>query len=408
MIACGAIGDQAGVALRLYGQVQCRAMALGENGFQLLGGGTMFGRVLSGLMLLAVALIGYRLMLGERPTPRDAVSWVVRLGVVLALTGSWSAYGTLFHRTALQAPGEIAAVILPAAGLGDPAALVLRTQSTYDGLIAAARAAAEEGPTDAASTTTLSGTDPVAAPAVPTIGQEHSPRVLALTGAAIALVALGLGGWLAAQFATGLLLALGPFFVAALLLEATRGLFLGWLRALVTGGLGAMASMAVLSVELDLLGQPAGSGTPPPDAAATLAIVAACAVMLAAGWWICLRAAGRIRLPGEGRPAMVFGHDRAEVSMPAAITVAPGGAAPAAVAVAAGSATRVRAMGEAMSRRERVLEANALSVVARSGGGSSAGGSGDGATGARATPGQGQRRTAWRATASATRRDGRG
>ena len=49
------------------------------------------------------------------------------------------------------------------------------------------------------------------------------------------------------------LLALGPFFIAFLLFDGTRGLFEGWLRVLAGTFLGAVGSAVVLGVELALL-----------------------------------------------------------------------------------------------------------------------------------------------------------
>ena len=51
----------------------------------------------------------------------------------------------------------------------------------------------------------------------------------------------------------GLLLALGPFFIAFLLFEGTRGLFEGWIRVLAGAALGALGTSIVLGVELALL-----------------------------------------------------------------------------------------------------------------------------------------------------------
>jgi type IV secretion system protein VirB6 len=51
----------------------------------------------------------------------------------------------------------------------------------------------------------------------------------------------------------GLLLALGPVFVLALLFETTRGLFVGWLRVLAGALLGAIAAPAVLALQLAIV-----------------------------------------------------------------------------------------------------------------------------------------------------------
>ncbi|WP_204350118.1 type IV secretion system protein, partial [Serratia marcescens] len=51
------------------------------------------------------------------------------------------------------------------------------------------------------------------------------------------------------RLVAGLLLALGPLFIALLLFEGTRSLFEGWVRGLVAAILGAVAVTILLGVE---------------------------------------------------------------------------------------------------------------------------------------------------------------
>jgi type IV secretion system protein VirB6 len=55
------------------------------------------------------------------------------------------------------------------------------------------------------------------------------------------------------RLAAGFLLALGPFFIAFLLFEGTRGLFVGWIRALAATALAALGIAIALGVELVLI-----------------------------------------------------------------------------------------------------------------------------------------------------------
>ena len=106
-----------GVAYRLSAYLDCQARALGENGFQAVAGGAMGTALLTGLITVFIALIGYRLLLGHMPDVRDGVGWAVHLGIVLALVTSWPAFQALVYRVAVDAPPSIAAVLLPASGL---------------------------------------------------------------------------------------------------------------------------------------------------------------------------------------------------------------------------------------------------------------------------------------------------
>ena len=67
------------------------------------------------------------------------------------------------------------------------------------------------------------------------------------------MVASALAGLLSVRVVMGLLLALGPVFIACLLFEATRGLFVGWLRVLGGAVLGAIAVPAVLALQMAII-----------------------------------------------------------------------------------------------------------------------------------------------------------
>ncbi|WP_416366347.1 type IV secretion system protein [Sphingomonas aurantiaca] len=62
-----------------------------------------------------------------------------------------------------------------------------------------------------------------------------------------------LGAFALVRLAAGLLLALGPLFIAFLLFTATRGVAEGWMRGLLAATLGSAAIAVVLGVELALL-----------------------------------------------------------------------------------------------------------------------------------------------------------
>jgi type IV secretion system protein VirB6 len=354
MAPCSETSAVLGLAIRIYDAVDCRAQTLGRSGFDALAGSSLFAQCLSALMMIAVGLVGYRMILGQVPTTRNAVLWVARIGVVLALTTGWAAYGTLFHRVAFDGPGEVTALLLPAAALGDPYQLVGRVQAGYDAIAAAGQAASQNDPSEAPPAP--AGVDPVAAPAVPPVGGDRSFRPLAFSAAGSVLLVMGLGSLLAARLASGLLLALGPLFVATLLLDATIGLFEGWLRALAVALLASIGTTAMLSIELDVLaGEMARirqhGAEVAADPTSVLTIVALFGIVLMVVWLASLRAAGRIRLPRTIHTVLTS----SEIAAPAHSALP----APAASAMAnpppvvAGSMMRVRTVTEAIARRDR-------------------------------------------------------
>src|ERR1700709_2150969 len=86
----------------------CQGLALAADGWGALGPGMPFGAVLTGLLTVLVALLGYRVVLGEMLALGEGVSVVVRIGMVIALATQWSAWQALVFDVATQGPQEIA------------------------------------------------------------------------------------------------------------------------------------------------------------------------------------------------------------------------------------------------------------------------------------------------------------
>jgi type IV secretion system protein VirB6 len=201
------------------------------------------------------------LLFGHTPGVRDGVLALVKIGVVLALAMSWTAYRTLVYDVALKGPAELAGDIGRPAGLpGAGGGLAWRLDNA-DRLIQALTTLGEgEALPNAAQPPRAPYLNPgpatgVQAPAAESGETARAPvsagwafggaRMLFLAGAAGALAAL--------RVIAGVLLALGPFFFAFLLFDGTRGLFEGWLRVLAGTALGALGTSVALGVELAFL-----------------------------------------------------------------------------------------------------------------------------------------------------------
>ena len=261
-MTCSAFAPDTGFVGGVLNYVDCQAQAIGGGGYQALATpGSTLSLVLTGLLTLFVALFGYRLLFGHTPGVRDGVLALVKIGVVLALATSWAAYRTLVYDVALRGPAELAGDIgrptgLPGASGGlawrldnaDRLILTLTELGEGQGLPNAARPAPAPYLTPGPAT----GVPTPGAGAGETIAAQASgswafggARIFFLTGAAGALAAL--------RIIAGVLLALGPFFFAFLLFDATRGLFEGWLRVLAGTALGALGTSIALGVELAFL-----------------------------------------------------------------------------------------------------------------------------------------------------------
>ncbi len=239
---CPAAPAGAAFVRRMVDFIDCQAQAIGAGGYQALAAsGSTLSLVLTGFLTLFVALFGYRLLFGHVPSVRDGVLALVKIGIVLALATGWTAYRTLVYDVAMRGPAELAADIGRPAGLpGAGGGLVGRLAFADSGFEALAVAQAPPSPQ-------------VANPPGATPEMFPGFNNFALGGARVVFLSAALGALALVRLVAGLLLALGPFFIAFLLFEGTRGLFEGWVRVLAGAALGAVGTAIVLGVELALL-----------------------------------------------------------------------------------------------------------------------------------------------------------
>lgn len=288
--------------------LECQSRALGENGFQSLASSPLIASMLVTLATIFVALIGYRLLWGAMPGARDGVGWMVRLGIVLTLATSWPVFQTLFYRVATEGPDEVAALILPAAGISADQADA-RIEAAYDrirrGTITNAGTSSQPMPDGAAGISSASSATQNGYPGMPITASLF----VATTRGAVA----------AFHLATGLILALAPLGALCLLFEGAIGIFEGWLRALlgaVLGGLAATLSacleVAAVETELahqDFLGPAAvdlGAGDPQGVATVVCIFVPVLVALIYAVW----RVSGTVRLARFPRIIAGGGTDR--------------------------------------------------------------------------------------------------
>lgn len=248
MAGCAAFDPAQAYVSALTSFVDCRVTSLGQDGYLALAGiNAPFGIALGGVLTILIALLGYRLLLGEVLQLRDWVLTAVRVGIVLALATQWPAYQALVYNVVIDGPEELAGAI---SGDSTPAAVAGRLDSDYQTL-ADLLHPAQPGAAGATPPNAETGAAP--RPPVP-LGQRLSltgnPR---LSTAAAVLLVSGVGGLISVRIVAGLMLALGPLFIACLLFDGMRGLFEGWVRSLGGAALGSVAVAVVLGLELAIL-----------------------------------------------------------------------------------------------------------------------------------------------------------
>ena len=257
MIAqCGAPRSDLGLVRGLLDTVDCNVREGVQGGYNaFFGPGSALGSVITLLLTIYVALLGFRLLTGRTDLRvGDLPVIAIKLGAVILLTTSWASYQSLVFALLFDGPAELAnnlLVALPMPQTGGSSDIFARLQFSFDQLTQSASALAAMNDASAqvpgvAGTSVNAGnvvsqaassTDPAnlkaAATAVPVrTALQGGPAfgVTALWLSAITLLISTLGLLILAKLMLGLLLAIGPLFVGLLLFESTKGFFEGWLR----------------------------------------------------------------------------------------------------------------------------------------------------------------------------------
>lgn len=262
-MACPAFDPASAFVPGVLGFVDCRALALGADGYRAIGSSPAFAMALSGLFTIAIAVAVYRLLLGERLTAHDATRELLRYGLVLTLATQWAAYQPLVYDLVTRGPDQLASTILGASDDRDPTdpAVAARVEQVAQAMRALGQPPAAAPPASQAAATAPDGLPALPAPpsARPDADGLSDDARRALTLASQLLIGTTLGGYVAIRLLLALMLALGPVFVTALLFRASSGLAYGWIRVMGGAALGAIAVPVVLLIELDVLAPEVGA-----------------------------------------------------------------------------------------------------------------------------------------------------
>ena len=222
-----------GLAARLLADTDCQAFGLVERGYAALADPTgPVAAALTSLMVIAVALFGYRLLLGRGLALSDAVGLAIRLGIVLLVAGSFAAWSTLAYDTLARAPTRVAQTLIAATGTPEPIAGLQRALDSLE-------AAGVGWRTRAGIASPFVGGPPATA--------------MTLNVSALLLTLFSVGLLVVARVVLALLLAIAPAMAGFLLFDTTRGLAEGWLRAMIAAALVPLAVLVLFAIELAIL-----------------------------------------------------------------------------------------------------------------------------------------------------------
>lgn len=226
--------SQPGMAAGLLADTDCQAYNLVERGYAALSqpGGSV-SAALTGLLVIAVALFGYRLLLGRGLLLADAVSLTIKIGIVLAIASSWASWQTVAYDSFARAPTRIAGELLTGIDARDP---ISGLQAALDGLENAS-----------VGFRTRAG---IASPLVG--GAAASAMTLYVSGLILTLSILGV--LVVSRIVLALLLAIAPVMAGFILFDATRGMAAKWLSAMAAAAFAPMFVLVLASVELAIVG----------------------------------------------------------------------------------------------------------------------------------------------------------
>ena len=284
-----------GLAARLLADTDCQSFGLVDRGYAALSqpGGPV-AATLTGLLVLAVAFFGYRLILGRGLLLVDAVSLALKIGVVLLLATSWEAWQAVAYDTFARAPVRVAGEMLTGLNAMDP---IAGLQAALDGLEDAS-----------VGYRTRAG---IASPLVG--GPAAAAMTLNLSGYFLTLSILGL--LVVARILLALLLAITPVMAGFILFDATRGMASRWLAAMAATAFVPMFVLVLAAVELSilnpmitrLLAEQAAERFEN-EAVTPIGLVAVIfALSMMAAVWAGAKIASGIRLPGAAKAASAQG-----------------------------------------------------------------------------------------------------
>lgn len=231
----------AGFISSVVAQIDCQAELLGSGSWTALSApGSVLTAVLTGLMTIFVALIGYNLLLGRGITVRGGTLAAVKIGMVLALATSWPAYRTVIYDVVTRGPPELVAEVGLQAGIVGSDGTLTQRLDLVDSTMAQI----------AVLNSSNIALDPGAVtPPPPFVGFDS----FALGGSRILFELTAIAGIGAVRIVTGLMLAFGPFILAFLLFDATWSLVSGWVQIISGAALAAVAVSMALGLQLALL-----------------------------------------------------------------------------------------------------------------------------------------------------------
>lgn len=241
--ACAPVSTGSGFLKGALLYLDCSGRAVGEAGYIALAQpDSVVSRLILAAITLFIAWHGVRMMFGKAPDMADAVLAVAKIGLVLMLVTSWPAVRTLVAQPTQSGPTELAAHTRIEGSI----TLEDRLQRADDGIVALTKWGT--GKLDIRAGRTAGGQ-----PAASEFAGIAMTDNLALGFGRLAFLVSSLLSLGLLKLLTGVMISALPIFAGLLLFDASRGMFMGWLRLVFALFVAGFAVPMLLMVELSLL-----------------------------------------------------------------------------------------------------------------------------------------------------------
>jgi type IV secretion system protein VirB6 len=232
-----AISTDMGAIRDVLATVDCNTRDFARLGYDALTAQSQFQNILTAMLVVYVALIGYRMLFAsDGARLSDGPGIALKIGTILVLVTNWNVFQTLVFDIASKAPLEIAALITAPFHGALASHPVAGVQAAYDTLSTAAQSLGKSSP---ATAQTYASQSTAAADAL-----AIASGILFMSSAGLIAVA---------TIAIGVLTAIGPIFIALFLFLETRGLFVGWVRALAASAFALLSGWVLIVLMLSAL-----------------------------------------------------------------------------------------------------------------------------------------------------------
>lgn len=232
-----AISTDMGAIRDVLATVDCNTRDFARLGYDALTVQSQFQNILTAMLVVYVALVGYRMLFASNGARlADGPGIALKIGTILVLVTNWNVFQTLVFDVASKAPLEIAGLITAPFHAPLAAHPVAGVQAAYDTLSTAAQSLGKSSPTTAQ-----------------TYASQSTAAASALAIASGILFMASAGLIAVATIAIGVLTAIGPIFIALFLFLETRGLFVGWVRALAAAAFALLSGWTLIVLMLSAL-----------------------------------------------------------------------------------------------------------------------------------------------------------